>query len=249
MQSVGLFDTVSIERCDGITVGCSDARLCGSGNLAYRAAELFFEAAGVGAGAKIQIAKRIPVAAGLAGGSADAAAVIVGLDALFGTAFGTDRLCAIGLSAGADVPFCIAGGTMLACGIGEKLSPAPPLPDCRVVIAKAGEKSSTGGLYALYDKSCAKKRPDTRAMLGALTSGSLAAVGAGLCNAFEELVPQSLLIKRKMLGCGALGASLSGSGPAVFGIFDDERKAGECFNAIGVSAQICAPTRHGCEII
>lgn len=130
---------------------------------------------------------------------------------------------------------------MLAQGIGEKLSPAPPLPKCYIVIAKFGEKSSTGSLYARYDKCGAKNRPDTAAMLAALLSGSLAAVGASLCNVFEELVPQSQLLKREMLNCGAFGASLSGSGPAVFGIFDSEKSAENCVKTIGASAYLCVP--------
>lgn len=241
MQSVSLFDTVSIERGEGITVGCSDTRLSGNGNLAHRAAELFFEAVGICGGAKIQIEKRIPVAAGLGGGSADAAAVITGLDMLFDTRLGIDKLREIGLSAGADVPFCITGGTMLAQGIGDILSPAPVLPACYIVIAKTGEKSSTGKLYAQYDKSGAKNRPDTNAMIAALISGSPSAVGANLCNVFEELVPQSHCLKRKMLDCGALGASLSGSGPAVFGIFDNAKTAEDCVKAIGAQVYLCTP--------
>jgi 4-diphosphocytidyl-2-C-methyl-D-erythritol kinase len=249
MQSINLHDTVKIERGEGIAVACSDTRLCGGENLAYRAAELFFNAAGIKGGAKIQIEKRIPVAAGLGGGSADAAAVIVGLNALYGTAFSPEKLCEISLRAGADVPFCIKGGTMLARGIGEILVPAPPMPDCDIVVAKLGEKSSTGSLYARFDKYGAKKRPDTQAMNAALLSANPDAVAARLCNAFEELVPQSEALKRIMLDCGALGASLSGSGPSVFGIFNNREKAEECERAIGAAAHLCAAAPIGCKII
>lgn len=248
MQSVSLADTVGVARGEKITVSCSDARLSGESNLAARAAELFFEAAGVRGGADIYIEKRIPVAAGLAGGSADAAAVIVGLDKLYDTGLSTEKLCEIGLRAGADVPFCITGGTMLVSGIGEALSPAPKLPDCILVITKKGEKASTGSLYAKYDSCGAKSRPDNRAMLAALGARDLKSVAAGLCNVFEELVPQSRELKDKMLECGALGASLSGSGPCVFGIFDSLEKAEGCARKIGAPAFVCRPAAAGCAI-
>lgn len=248
MQSVSLADTVRISRGEGIAVSCSDRWLSGEGNLAARAAELFFNETGIRAGADIFIEKKIPVAAGLAGGSADAAAVIFGLNRLYGTGLPAEKLCKIGLCAGADVPFCIIGGTMLVRGIGEIISPAPTLPDCFLVIAKTGEKSSTGSLYAQYDENGAKKRPDNKAMKSALESGDIKAVAAELCNVFEELVPQSSNLKSKMLEYGALGASLSGSGPAVFGIFDSEKKAADCVKAIGEAAHLCRPATAACLI-
>lgn len=248
MQSVSLADKVSIEKYDVITVDCSDKSLCGRDNLAYRAAELFFTEAGIKGGAKIHIEKHIPVAAGLAGGSADAAAVICGLNALFDTRFSTEKLCFVGAAAGADVPFCIKGGTMLARGIGEKLEPVPCLPDCFIVTAKNGEKSSTGALYALYDKKGVSYKPDTGAMKAALLSGSLETVGRGLCNVFEELVPQSTALKRTMFEHGALGAALSGSGPSVFGIFRDAAAAENCAKDIGSAAFLCTPAHCGCVV-
>lgn len=249
MQSVSLADTVSIAKAGGVAVSCSDARLSGDGNLAARAAQLFFDATGVRGGADIYIEKRIPVAAGLGGGSADAAAVIVGLNRLYDTRLPVEALCEIGLRAGADVPFCIVGGTMLVRGIGEVMSPLPPLPDCYLVIAKTGEKSSTASLYAQYDKSGAKVRPDNGAMRAAIESGNIKTVAAGLCNVFEELVPQSRPLKAKMLECGALGASLSGSGPSVFGIFESEKKAADCAKAIGEAAKVCRPAAAACAFI
>lgn len=249
MQSVGFFDTVQIERDSMITVGCSDTRLCSESNLAHRAAEFFIKTADVNGGAKITIEKRIPVAAGLAGGSADAAAVIVGLDRLFDTRLEIDRLSEIGLAVGADVPFCIRGGTMLAQGVGEHLSKLPALPDCFIVIVKSGEKTSTGRLYSEYDKIGEKTSRDVRPMLVALGSESVEAVGARLFNAFEKVVPQSGAAKQQMLDYGALGAALSGSGPAVFGIFSDVVAAASCAQRIGKAAHVCKPSACGCEII
>jgi len=249
MQSVDLSDAVRIRRGKGIAVSCSDVKLSGESNLAFRAAELFFNATGVESGVVIDILKRIPVAAGLGGGSADAAAVLVGLDALFETQLGKNSLCEIGVAVGADVPFCIKGGSMLAQGIGERLLPEPLLPQCRIVIAKAGEKSSTGGIYAQYDRCGALNRPNTRKMLSALQKGTLEDVCDNLCNVFEKLVPQIAEAKNKMLEFGALGVSLSGSGPSVFGIFAEEKLACACLEALEHGALLCSPAHCGCELL
>ncbi len=251
MQSVDLFDTVTIRHGNGtddIEVSCTNEFLGGESNLAFKAAKLFFDAAGFKSGVRIDIIKRIPVSAGLGGGSADAAAVLLGLNALFETLFQTDRLCEIGLAVGADVPFCIRGGSMLAKGIGERLIPEQMLPECHIVIAKTGQKSSTGELYASYDRFGAKNRPDTKKMLEALQKGKLTDVCGSLCNVFEKLMPQSAGLKRKMLQFGALGSSLSGSGPSVFGIFPDEKSAYNCIKALGQEAFMCRPASCGCEI-
>ena len=249
MQSVDLCDYVTIRKSDCLTVTCSDKSLSGEGNLAYRAARLFFESADICAGADVSIEKHIPVAAGLGGGSADAAAILVGLNRLYQTGFSSERLCALGVAIGADLPFCITGGTARAQGIGELLTQAQPIAGCFFVIVKAGEKTSTGSLYAQYDKQRAHMRPDTNAVLSALRQGCLPQVCAGLCNVFEQLVPQSLPLERIMRDCGALGASLSGSGPAVFGIFSDEASARVCKERIGGTAYLCVPCQSGCEIV
>lgn len=244
MQSVTLCDTVTIENDNAISVSCSNAQLCGESNLAYKAAERFFKATGVSGGALIKIEKRIPVAAGLAGGSADAAAVLVGLDELYKTNLGREKLCKTGLTLGADIPFCIMGGTKLAKGIGEELTNLPPMPDCYIVIAKEGEKTSTGDLYAKYDNLGVKKHPDTPKMLLALKNGNPQNICAELCNVFEELSQQSQTLKRKMLEHGAVGACLSGSGPSVFGIFSDEKSAELCAKAI--NGTVCKPVQNVC---
>lgn len=249
MQSVSLYDTIAIEKCEKIMLSCSVPQLSGSENLAYRAAELFFEMVGLNCGAGINIEKRIPLAAGLAGGSTDAAAVLAGLDALFETNLRKEEICDMGQKLGADVPFCVSGGTMLARGIGEKLIPAPSMPDCVIVIAKAGKKLSTGRLYAQYDSIKPKKRPETEKMLFALKSKSLNDVANNLCNVFEEVAPQCLDLKKKMIENGAAGAALSGSGPSVFGIFENENDALRCAGNLNASTFICKPEQNGCEII
>lgn len=249
MQSVDIFDTVKIQRADEVSVFCTDNTISGRENLAFNAAELFFETAGLHGGALIEIEKNIPKAAGLAGGSADAAAVITGLNAIYKTGFDLKKLCEIGVKAGADVPFCIVGGTKLAEGIGEKLSELTKMPDCTIVIAKKGEKSSTGALYAQFDKFGAQKRPRTESMISALEAGNVLKIGENLCNVFEGLIPKSEELKKLMLQSGAVGSALSGSGPTVFGVFDNAEKAESCRRLIGSTAKICSPAKSGCEFI
>lgn len=249
MQSVSLCDTVAITKSKNIELKCSIPRLSGEDNLAYKAAELFFNTTGLKCGAVINIEKRIPLAAGLAGGSADAAAVLVGLDTIYETNFGEEKLCEMGLKLGADVPFCIIGGTMLAKGVGEKLNEVPSMPDCSIVIAKTGKKPSTGELYAQYDRCQPKKRPDTEKMLNALKTKSVRDAASNLCNVFEEITPKCLSLKQKMVEYGAVGTSLSGSGPSVFGIFLNENDALKCVGNLGVEAFISKPKQNGCEII
>lgn len=248
MQSVSLCDTVAIEKSKSIKLKCSIPQLSGRDNLAYKAAELFFDTTGLTCGAEINIEKRIPLAAGLAGGSADAAAVLVGLDTLFETNLGKEKLCEIALKIGADVPFCVIGGTMLAQGIGEKLTSVCSMPDCSIVIAKTGKKPSTGELYAQYDRIDPKKRPDTEKMLMALKTESGKDIALNLCNVFEEVTPQCLNLKQKMIEYGAAGTSLSGSGPSVFGIFSDENDALKCANDLGIEAFVCNPVKCGCKL-
>lgn len=249
MQSVSLSDTVTLEKSERISLSCSAPQLSGRENLAFRAAELFFETAGLNCGAEIKIEKCIPLAAGLAGGSADAAAVLVGLNVLFNTNFCREQICEMGRKLGADVPFCTVGGTMIARGIGEKLSAVPPMPDCGIVIAKTGKKPSTGELYAQFDGISPKKHPDSGKMLSALKSKSLKDVSSNLCNVFEEVSAQCLGLKEKMIENGAIGAALSGSGPSVFGIFESESGALNCAENLNAKTFVCKPVQKGCEII
>ena len=235
MQSVDIFDRVKIAKADGISVKCSESALDGESNLAYKAAALFFEQTGIRGGAEIYIEKRIPMQAGMAGGSADAAAVLRGLNAIYEANLSEDELCAIGTRLGADVPFSLCGGTMLCEGIGETLSSLPELPDCAFVIVKPEIGMSTVESYRIYDEHEAAgfEHGDFSAMSTALEAADISAAGKALYNALECTVPESVLkIKSALLSAGALGALMTGSGTAVFGIFESIEKAAKASAAL-----------------
>lgn len=251
MQSVTLADRVRVRLTDGGVSVQTDTPLLpdGAENLAGRAAAAFFDAAGISAGAEIFIEKRIPVAAGLAGGSADAAAVLRALAFLTKPALDEKALLALAASLGADVPFCLCGGTRRCTGVGERLAPSPALPPCAVVLAKRGKKASTGAAYAELDRLGRAGEGDSGAMFRALRAGNLGAVGARLHNDFAACsanAPAAGLI-RKMAEAGAAGASLSGSGPSVFGLFADEAAARRCAERLE-GARLCRPAETGVEI-
>ncbi|MDO4269869.1 MAG: 4-(cytidine 5'-diphospho)-2-C-methyl-D-erythritol kinase [Eubacteriales bacterium] len=237
MQSVALHDDVKVavthgeKKPRGIVLSCNLPYLpVDERNLAYRAAELFYETTGILLETcEIHIEKRIPVAAGLAGGSSDAAAVLRALSALHAAGLTDDELCAMGLKLGADVPFCLRGGTMLAEGIGEELSPLPALPHCFVVLCKPPFAVSTKEVYREIDALDIKKRPDTDGLIKALEKGDLAGVTKRLANVMEGVTARKRRqideIKRFLLENGADGALMSGSGPTVYGLFADEGRA------------------------
>lgn len=222
MQTVNLYDTVTVCKSEFLTVECNDTELCGENNLAYIAAKRFFEATGINGGAQIIIDKNIPKAAGLGGGSSDAAAVLRALKRLYGVKLSKKELIDIAAKIGADVPFFVRGGTKLCKGIGEELSDAPKLPDCYIAIIKEGAKKSTGEIYKRFDSVGTDKRPDNEKMLELLRNGDLKGIASNLCNVFEKSVPECEKSKSLLLNFGAIGACLSGSGPTVFGIFDNE---------------------------
>ncbi len=250
MQSISLCDEVSVELTEDGQVGVKSnfSFLPGDGrNIAVKAARAFFQAAGMeGAGARIQLHKRIPVGAGLGGGSADAAAVLRGLNAMTGAGFTTERLMELGETLGSDVPYCVLGGTRLAGGWGERLEPLPPLPDCGVVICKPAFSIRTPELFARIDSRNSRIHPDTEGMIAALEEGDLGGIAHRLFNVFEDVLPQRFdeigVLKRMLLDAGALGAAMTGTGSAVFGLFPDlttaeaagktlEKSCRECFVA------------------
>ncbi len=230
MQSIGLHDIVTTEigvpNGGRIELQMSDSTLPNdSGNLAYRAAELFLRETGVPCdGIRIAVTKQIPIAAGLAGGSTDAAAVLVLLDELYGTELSTPTLMALGLKLGADVPFCIAGGTMLAEGIGEQLTRLPATPQAHVVLCKPPFAVSTPAIYHAIDAVEIAQRPDTAAMRAAIAAADAAAVSRQLYNVMQPVTagmhPEINEICATLMQHGAMGAIMSGSGPSVFGLFD-----------------------------
>ena len=258
MQSVTLCDELELERTESgeIEISCSVADIpCDETNIAHKAARLFFEKTGeINQGLKIAITKNIPHQAGLGGGSADAAGVLVALNELYGNRLTEAELCEIGVKVGADVPFCIVGGTKRAQGIGERFAAASPMPECKIVIAKPDFGVSTVKAYGDYDLLKNPQRLDISDLLIALQNGDLSALAGSLHNAFEQVVLNDEIgrIKSIMSSCGALGSLMSGSGSAIFALFSDEAGARACLDALqsaGVRANSCSPSRVGCQIL
>ena len=243
MQAVSLCDILTFEESDALTVRCSDPSLDGKENLAFRAAEAFCAAIGEAPPPiAVTIEKHIPVAAGLAGGSTDAAAVLRELDQRYGHPLSRERLLAVAGGLGADVPFCLCGGIRRAGGIGEKLTACPPLPDCTILLLFSQDRVSTREAYAALDRIA--RPPHGNRLLSALETGSLDAVGAGMYNIFEVIRPEVRRRKELLIRRGAAAALLSGSGPAVFGLFAEEadaRLAQQNFEAEGVRTALCRP--------
>ncbi len=237
MQTVDLCDEVEVSlRDDGkITLDCSEKALpTDSRNIAYKAAVKFFEANNLSLGADIRLTKNIPFEAGLAGGSTDAAAVLKALNILCETNLSNEGLCKIGVKLGADVPFCVHGGTMLAQDIGQVLSPLPKLPECYIVLVKPEAGVSTKEAFAAFDSCENIRHPDCAAMLNAAANGDFEGITKNVGNVFEQFieVPQRADIKVIMRDCGSLACCMSGSGPTVFGIFDSKEKAENCIEKI-----------------
>lgn len=234
MQSVSLFDTVAVRAEDGDEINVvSNARHIPNDerNIAVKAARAFLSAVGIKRKINITIEKRIPSSAGLAGGSADGAAALMILDRLLETNLPEKELSGIGLSVGADIPFCLVGGTALARGRGEILTPLDAMPDCRIVIAKPRRGMSTGRVFEKVDNSEIFKRPNTGALLEAIGGYDLEGTAKNVYNVFEPIVaeeiPEIYDIKKTMLDGGAMCASMTGSGSAVFGIFRGAPEAAE----------------------
>ena len=227
MQTVSLHDDVTVTLTDGKGITCrvdGAALPCDERNLAVKAARAFCEAMDYGGGLEISLVKRIPSEAGMAGGSADAAAVLRALRELVSPTLTDERLEQISASVGSDVPFCIRGGTQLAEGRGEKLTVLKPAPRFFVAVCKPDFSISTPELYRAIDGEFIEKRPDHKAMIANLQKGDLLGVGGSLRNVFEPLVMKEHFdvnyIKSMMFTYGAYGAQMTGSGSAVFGIYD-----------------------------
>ena len=233
MQSVTLADALTVAPARGEKgQAMSDLHFLptGSRNLAQLAATAFRRATGLGGEVDVTIQKRVPVCAGLAGGSADAAAVLRAMNDLTGAGLSRLELAKIGEAVGSDVPFCALGGTALAEGRGELLTPLPPLPPCHIVICKPPFSISTPQLFSRVNVRKIVRRPDTAGVIAALEAGDLAGVARRMYNVFEDVLErrrfdQIAAIKAVLIDCGALGASMSGSGPSVFGLFDDPGSA------------------------
>lgn len=229
MQSITLADTLTLEenQGEGLRVSANLRFLpTGEKNLAAAAALRFWEALGrEPENLDIRIEKRIPVCAGMAGGSSDAAAVLRALNQRAGEPFSPRELAKIGERVGSDVPYCVLGGTALAEGRGEMLTPLAPLPRCWVVACKPDFPISTPELFAQADRVKLRRRPDTAGLVAALEAEDLGGVARRMYNVFEDVLPARLYtrvaeIKNDLIQCGALGANMSGSGPTAFGLFD-----------------------------
>nr|WP_300766665.1 4-(cytidine 5'-diphospho)-2-C-methyl-D-erythritol kinase [uncultured Acetatifactor sp.] len=233
MQSVGLWDELTLERAEGgITITTdADGLSTGEDNLIYRAARLMLDKYGC-PGLRVHLQKNIPIAAGMAGGSTDAAAVMKGINHLYRLGLSPAQLMEDGVAIGADVPYCILGGTALAEGIGEKLTPLPPLPPCHILIAKPDISVSTKYVYEHLDADGLEAHPDIDGMVQAIRDGSLRGVLERMANVLETVTvpahPVIADIKARMRELGAADSLMSGSGPTVFGIFrQEDRKLAE----------------------
>ena len=235
MQSISLCDTVTIcpETGDGkISVSTCGADLPdGPGKLAWKAAKSFFNATKIsGVSVRIYLEKRIPMQAGMAGGSTDAAAVLRGLRTLCCPGMSEEDLENVGAAVGSDVPFCVRGGTALADGRGERLTSLTSIPHCWIVVCKPGFGLPTPVLFSRVQMENLRNRPDNMAMLAALGKGSLPMIADELGNIFEQvLLPEEreeiFAVKKSMCWNGALNALMTGSGPTVFGLFDNRPAA------------------------
>ena len=247
-QSVDICDAVVARKRLGrrITLDAPGCVCPVEKNTAYKAAVAFFRYTGLNKGVHLTVKKHIPQQAGMGGGSADAAGVLVALNKLFKTNLTTAQLCEIGLTIGADVPFCVMGGTAYVTGIGEGLQPLPALPDCTIVVAQPAEGISTKEAYAAVDNANILARPDNAAAIAALEQGDLNGVCAQAINVFEAATELSGVkdIRRRMEQYHPLCSQMTGSGSCVFAIFADEDAADACLADLQTAyptAFICYP--------
>ena len=262
-QAIDLFDFISIERTanPGLTLSCNlpgipdDSR-----NIAWKAAEHFLSSPALPpytGGFQITLQKQIPHQAGMGGGSADGAAVLMGLNELYEKPFTIRELCAMGVQIGADIPFCMVGGTCLAKGSGEALTPLRPFSAPAILVAKPKAGVSTVEAYALFDRLPAVSHPDTPRLLSLLEQGDWRTFAAHMQNVLEQAVPLTEIAElRRELGLwGSLGSQMTGSGSAVFGIYESiltaERARQHLQERFGSELQtfICRPFPHGVETV
>ncbi|MGE5573946.1 MAG: 4-(cytidine 5'-diphospho)-2-C-methyl-D-erythritol kinase [Bacteroidota bacterium] len=245
VQSIDMYDGVALGSTParpvsgrgrelGVTLACQDPRVpLGHENLAFKAALALSRFTGLGAAVWVDIRKRIPVGAGLGGGSADAAAVLVGLNELWGLGLDATELARIGETVGADVPFCLTGGTGVIRGKGEQVEALPALQNLWFVVVVPEDRISTAEAYAAYDRLAGDEPGGagraTPEMLAAIAARDVGRIAAGLANDLERaatgMVPEIQEAKQALLDAGATGVGMSGSGPAVFGIAEDEKAA------------------------
>lgn len=245
MQTVGIYDELTFTRTEaGITVTTDREDLpTDDGNLIYKAARIMLEEYPIPGGVHIHLKKNIPIAAGMAGGSTDAAATFKGISRLYDLDCTLEELMRLGVRVGADVPYCIVGGTALAEGIGEKLTSLNPAPDCFVLVAKPDISVSTKYVYEHLDAEGVTGHPDIDGMVEAIWEESMQGILDRMGNVLETVTvkkyPVIEELKERMRELGALNSLMSGSGPTVFGIFVDERTAREAFELMRQENPTC----------
>ena len=235
MQNIDLYDEISIEKQKkDITISCNKSYVpTDSRNLAYKAASLFKETYNIEDGVHIDIVKNIPVSAGLAGGSTDAAAVLKLMNKIFKVNASNEELMELGLKLGADIPYCINGGTALCEGIGEKITALQPFKDKILVLVKPGFGVSTKEVYKAFNLDRVRVHPKTEHLIKAMEQDDLYFVANNMKNLLENVTLRKhnilIKIKEEMNRYGAVGSMMSGSGPSVFAFFDDMLKAQRCY--------------------
>ncbi len=233
MQTISVWDELEIQhsRQPGVHLQCNRESLpTDSKNTAFRAAKFFLEDRGLqNEGVYIFIKKHIPSRSGMGGGSADAAAVLRGLNEMYETKLSAEKLMELGAKVGADVPFCVIGGAARCTGTGAQVEPIAPMPECWLVVCKPPTGMSTPRAYALLDQYPLSSIQATPRMLEAMAVGSLKRIGRSLANRFDETLRMApvRVLKRAMTDAGALGAMMTGSGSSVYGIFETEQRARE----------------------
>ena len=255
MQAVSLYEQVTLRRSMDLVVRIPGSRIpTGPKNTAYKAALAFFYYTGLLAGADITIRKSVPVRAGMGGGSADAAAVLVGLNTLYGAHLSMTELCALGASVGADVPFALMGGTCRVQGLGDLIKALPPCPDCWFTVVMPGYGISTPAAFAAYDQIGSPTHPDCAAQETAIRSGDLEGLCSAAGNALEVCAggADTAALKEALTAHGARAALMTGSGAAVFGIFETEdaaRQAAAALEAAGRQIYTLRPDRGGARVV
>lgn len=254
MQTIYLYDNVTLTKTEepGIQLQTNLFYLpVDEKNIAYKAAKLFMDEFQIKEGVHITLDKHIPVAAGMAGGSSNAAAVLVGMNRLFRLGLSEQDLMERGVSLGADVPYCVMRGTVLAEGIGEILTPLAPLPKCYILVAKPSISVSTKTVYEKLDAHEIEDHPDIDGVIAGLEAGDLKKVAGSMGNVLERVTiedyPIIQEIKNAMVEAGALNAMMSGSGPTVFGIFEDRmlaRQAQQKIRKAGLTKQVYVVNVH-----
>ena len=254
MQTLYLYDNVTLIKKEepGIEIESNLYFLPkDSGNIAWKAANLLMEEFNIPGGIKIILNKYIPVAAGMAGGSSNAAAVLYGMNKMYKLGLSQQELMDRGVKLGADVPYCIMRGTVLAEGIGEILSPLPTMPKCQILIAKPPVSVSTKAIYEAIDSKEIEDHPDIDGIIEGLKKQDLNKIASSMGNVLEKVTidmhPEIALNKNCILENGALGAMMSGSGPTVFGIFRSRRAAQEAYEKVkaqGIAKQVYVTGVH-----